>query len=55
MNNKGRVTVFFCLMVMVMIPLFTAAYRAVQLYAAKEKAVCAARTAISGLKADYNS
>ena len=42
-------------MVMVMIPLFTAAYRAVQLYAAKEKAVCAARTAISGLKADYNS
>ena len=55
MNNKGRVTVFLCLMVMVMIPLFTAAYRAVQLYAAKEKAVCAARTAISGLKADYNS
>ena len=54
MNNKGRVTVFLCLMVLVMIPLFTVAVKAVQLYAAKEKAVCAARTAISGLKADYN-
>ena len=54
MNNKGRVTVFLCLMVLVMIPLFTVAIKAVQLYAAKEKAVCAARTVISGLKADYN-
>ncbi len=54
MNNKGRVTVFLCLMVMVMIPLFSVAFKAVQLYAAREKAVCAARTAISGLKADYN-
>ena len=41
-------------MVLIMLPLFTVAFKAVQLYAAKEKAVCAARTAVSGLKSDYN-
>ena len=54
MNNKGKITVFLCLMVSVLLMLGTTMLRVVSVMNAKSKSVMCTRTAISNTQAGYN-
>lgn len=55
MNNKGKVSVFLCLMMSAILILASATYSITDMYLAKEKVVMDTRTALSNVKAEYNS
>ena len=55
MNNKGKITVFLCLIMSGMILLGLTSIKIIGVFAAKEKTSFAAKTAISNIKANYNS
>jgi hypothetical protein len=55
MKDKGKVTVFLCLIVSAMALLGTTAVKAVSLYCAEGKVAMASRTAVSDVKANYDS
>lgn len=54
MNNKGKVTVFLCLMTSVLLLLGTTMLRVVSVQIAKSKAAMCTRTALSNVEAGYN-
>ena len=53
--NRGAVTIFLTLLIMVMLTLFTAVIYAVRAKCARAKAAAALSGAMSSIKADYNS
>lgn len=55
MNNHGRITVFLCLLISSMLLLGLETVRMTNLYMAKGRIPMSARTAVSGIKAEYNS
>lgn len=55
MNNHGRITVFLCLLISSMVLLGLETVRITDLYMAKGRIFMTARTAVSGIKAEYNS
>lgn len=55
MNNKGRITVFLCMLISAMLLIGITAINVINIFAAKEKTAIAARSSVSGIKADYNS
>ena len=54
-RNRGAVTIFLALLLMVMLVLLSAVISAVRFKCAKAKAAAALSSAMSGIKADYNS
>ncbi len=55
MNNKGKITVFLCLIISSMMILGLTMVKVVDRYSAREKVVMSARTAMSNVKSRYNS
>lgn len=54
MNNRGKITVFLCLTVSVILMLFITVLKIINIYSAKEKATMCARVAMSNVRAGYN-
>lgn len=54
MNNKGKVSVFLCLTMSVILVLASTAYSVTDLYMARGKVAMDTRTALSSVKAEYN-
>lgn len=55
MNNRGRITVFLCLIMSSLLLLGITAINVINIFAAKEKAAVAVRSSVSSVKAGYNS
>ena len=55
MNNKGKITIFLTLLLSAVLLLGITALNVASLYVAKGKAAMAAKSAVSGVKASYNS
>lgn len=55
MNNHGKITVFLCLLISSMLLLGLEVMKITNLYMAKARIPMSARTAVSGIKAEYNS
>lgn len=55
MNNKGQITVFLCLLVCAMLMLFLNILNVINRLSAKEKAGIVVKSAISDVKAEYNT
>lgn len=55
MKNKGRITIFLCLLVSSMMLLGLEAIKMIDLYMAQATITMCSRTAVSGIKAEYNS
>lgn len=55
MNNKGKITVFISLLMSGLVLLGLTAVNVIDIYMAKEKVSISAKTAVSNIKANYNS
>ncbi len=55
MNNEGKITIFLCIITSAALILFSVILNGLKVYSAKTKAVAASDSAVSGVKADYNS
>lgn len=54
MDNKGKVTVFICLIISSMLLIFTAAAGILNIYSARQKAAMCGRIALSNVRSEYN-